>query len=232
MTNPSVFIFPNTQALFMASAKNFEQCFTQAITEKNSFSVVLSGGNTPKEFYSVLVDQYAKRIEWNKINFFFGDERYVSIESKENNYHMTETYLFSKIPVNHKQIFRIDTNYPTSSLAAEIYQNTLREVLQLKPHEFPVFDLVYLGLGEDAHTASLFPGTSLVHTYAHENMIENDQLVAGYYVEKLNMDRISLTPPAINYSRNILFMVSGKNKADAVQAVLEVNINRIFILRS
>lgn len=222
-TNDSILIYPDAQSLFTAAANDFEQSAKLAIAKKNCFSVVLSGGNTPKDFYSILVNQYAQRIEWDKINFFYGDERYVSMDSDENNYHMTEKYLFSKVSVNPKRIFPIDTNHPTALLAAEAYQKTLRQVLQLKPHEFPVFDLVYLGLGEDAHTASLFPETPLVHAYAQDNIIDKDKWVAAYYVDKLKMDRISLTPPAINHSNNIHFIVSGANKAQAVQAVLRGN---------
>jgi len=218
-----VFIYPDAQSLFNACAKDFASCAARAIAEKNNFTVVLSGGNTPKQFYSILVEQYVKRIEWNKIYFFFGDERYVPMDNQENNYHMTETSLFSKLPVNREQIFRINTDFPTAEQSARAYQNTLREVMQLKPHAFPVFDLVYLGLGDDAHTASLFPESDLVRAYAQQNNSDEDTLVAGYYVKKINMDRITLTPPAINHGKNIHFIIEGENKAHAVQAVLQGN---------
>jgi len=215
-------IYKTTDETIKGLADHFVQIVNTAIKEKGRCAVVLSGGKSPKKLYELLASpKYNRQIDWDKIYFFFGDERYVPMDSIENNYHMTEEYLFSKVPVNPKRIFPIDTHHLTARHAAEAYQNTLCAVLQLKPHELPVFDLVYLGLGQDAHTASLFPGTSLVHAYAQDDLTQNNTLVAAYYVEKLKMDRISLTPPAINHSKNIHFMISGEDKARAVYAVLK-----------
>ncbi len=206
-------IFSSPEALFEAAAKDFMNRSVAAVNEKGIFSVVLSGGNTPKLFFDMLTNrEYCKKIPWNKIQFFFGDERYVSSEDLENNFHMANKYLFSKVPVNDENIYPIPTDLRDPKATAKLYAETLRTAFHIKDEAFPLFDLVYLGLGENAHTASLMPFIELD---------KNKSLVASVWVPELNMYRITLTPDAINNSQNIIFLVMGKNKEMAVWNVFK-----------
>lgn len=208
-------IFINEYDLFKFAAEDFCQRAITSIHEKDKFSVVFSGGNTPKPFYDILAKDYKETIPWEKIKFFFSDERYVPVNDKNNNYNMVNEHLFSKVAVNRENIFRIRTEFSDPKIAAHEYENTLRKELQTD--SVPQFDLVYLGLGEDAHTASLMPFSEVVKNI----LINNNILVDSFYYSKTNMNRITLTVNAINNSGCIIFLVTGKNKAHAVRNVLE-----------
>lgn len=210
-----IMIFLNQGDLFKFAAKNFSQRVITSVLDKGVFSVVLSGGNTPKLFFDILANDYKNSIPWEKIKFFFSDERYVPIDNENNNYHMVSEHLFSKVAVNRENIYRIPTEYSDPKVAAQEYEYTLRKEFQADA--FPQFDLVYLGLGDDAHTASLMPLSDVV-----KNIFTNsNQLVTSFFFTKANMYRITLTANAINNSRDIIFLVTGANKATAVRKVLE-----------
>lgn len=219
--NNEVNIFSNAHDLFQFSAKDFMQRALAAIQDKGIFSVVLSGGTTPTLFFDTLtsVENYRSNIPWQKIQFFFGDERYVPSENAESNYHMAYQHLFSKVSVDPKNIYRIPTEFDDPKDAAKDYEKTLRKIFHIKDDAFPSFDLVYLGLGNDAHTASLMPCSDPISDHV-ENSLSN-QLVASLFVPQLQMYRITLTPNAINHAKNIIFLVTGENKATAVWEVLE-----------
>lgn len=189
--------------LFFAAAEDFKQRVLRTLEEKNLFSVVLSGGNTPKAFFDVLAKE---ELPWHRIQFFFGDERYVPADDDASNYHMAFQHLFSKVPVNPDYVYRIPTEFQHPKDAAQQYEQTLHTIFHT---EFPPFDLCYLGLGDDAHTASLMP--------CHE-------IQGGNLVGWLKMDhryRITLTAAAINHSQTIIFLVTGMNKSAAVNQVLK-----------
>lgn len=213
---PEIKIFPTPQDLFLAAAEDFTRRAIKAVQDKGIFSVVLSGGNTPKSFFDTLVNnKFCKeKTPWDKIKFFFGDERYVSATSSESNYHMAYEYLFSKVPVSKENIYPIPTELKDPKESAQKYELTLQKVFQLKTDEFAKFDLVYLGLGEDGHTASLMPASEVLK-------LNTKQLVAALWVPHLNMNRITLTPPAINNASCIIFLVEGFNKTAAVREVLK-----------
>ncbi len=223
-------IFTLPVNVFEAAAEDFTQRANAAVSKKGSFTVVLSGGNTPKDFFSCLTSEhYLNRIPWERIQFFFGDERYVPATDKASNYHMACEYLFSKTPVLSKNIYPISTDIKNPVEAAGSYASLLREVLNVKQDECPIFDLVYLGLGDNAHTASLMPLSDVVIKYA-KLMAENinaydNELVVALWVEALNMYRITLTPTTINNSRCITFLVTGENKAQALSHVLQGPVN-------
>lgn len=208
-------IFINESDLYKFAAEDFCHRVVTTIREKGTFSVVFPGGNTPKSFFDILAKDYKKSIPWEKIKFFFSDERYVPIDDKNNNYYMVNEYLFSKVAVNRENIFRIQTEFSDPKLAAEEYENTLRKEFQTDAS--PQFDLVYLGLGEDAHTASLMPYSDVVKNI----LMNNNKLVAAFYYTIANMNRITLTPNAINNSLAIIFLVTGANKSNAVRNVFE-----------
>ncbi len=161
-------------------------------------------GNTPKTFFDTLtqIKLYKESIPWSQIKFFFGDERYVPAEDAQSNYHMAYEHLFSKVPVLSENIYRMPTNAKEPEVAAKEYEITLRKTFNIKENEFPRFDLLYLGLGDNAHTASLMPFSEVL-------MIKNNQLVASLWVQELKMFRLTLTPPAINHASNIIFLVTG-----------------------
>lgn len=220
--NREIKIFQRPDDLYQAAAEDFTRRAIAAVKHKGVFTVVLAGGNTPKVFFSILVatEKYKNRIPWQQILFFFGDERCVPVTDVANNYHMACQSLFSKVAVPSQNIYRIPTEYSDPDEMARQYELTLRRVLHLQDHELPQFDLQYLGMGEDGHTASLMPLSDIVKKYANHSE-ENYQLVAALWVPKLNMHRITLTPRTINNSACIIFLVTGENKAFALSKVLE-----------
>lgn len=209
-------LFPNSHDLFLSAAEDFTRRANAAVETRGEFTVVLSGGDTPKYLFDTLtqVNAFKNNIPWKKIKFFFGDERYVPADNPKSNYHMAYEHLFSKVPVLTENIFRIPTEPSDPIDAAKDYEFTLRQIFHLNNNEFPHFDLLYLGLGEDAHTASLMPFNDVL-------LINNHQLVASVWLKEQAIYRISLTPLAINHAMNIIFIVTGENKASAVSHVLE-----------
>lgn len=200
-----IVIFANATDLFNAAIADFARRAKTAIAEKGEFAVVFSGGSTGKVFFDALsAASSQQQIPWPQIKIFFADERYVPADNAESNYLLAKQHLFDKVPVLPENIFRIPTEFSDPQAAAEHYESTIR-------HQ--QFDLVYLGLGEDAHTASLMPGSEVVK--------KNDRLVASLWVPHLKMYRITLTPRAINHSAHICFLVTGENKAPAVSQTIE-----------
>jgi 6-phosphogluconolactonase len=221
-TNNEVSVFSTLDDLFKFAADDFRQRAITAVNKKGFFSVVLSGGNTPKTLFDMLANdvKYQKKIPWESIKFFFSDERYVSADDSQNNYNMAEAHLFSKVSVNPENIYRIPTEFTHPYDAAKAYEKTLRDVFQIKDDKhYPSFDLVYLGLGDNAHTASLMPFTKEVKELITSN--NNRTLVLASFVPELDMYRISLTPCAINNAMQIIFLVTGEGKSVAVQQVID-----------
>lgn len=213
-------IFPNDQALFQLAATDFRARVLKVLNNNPFFSLALSGGNTPKSFFDVLTSQDRDIINfpWNKIKFFFGDERYVPASSSQSNYHMANQYLFSKLPIDPKNIFFIPTDLTDPNEAALCYEQTIRSELVCKNH-VPCFDLIYLGLGDDGHTASLMPSSKSVEHYLKDP--KHERLVESEYIKNLKMYRVTMTPRVINHASNIIFLVTGSDKAPAVAEVLE-----------
>ena len=182
----------------------------ETILGKGAFRVALSGGSTPRSLYTLLASEpFVGQVEWEKVHFFFGDERAVLPSSEESNYRMAFDSLFSKIPVPRKNIHRIKGEEESAS---ETYEKDLRESFGLMGDDLPRFDLILLGMGDDGHTASLFPDTAAIDV--------TDKMVASVYVEKLDSRRITLTAPVIQNAENIMVLVSGRDKAEALGEVL------------
>lgn len=224
-------IFPAPKDLFLFAASDFKERAIASVNQKGIFSVVLSGGNTPKLFFDTLVNQESLKtnIPWDYIQFFFGDERYVPKDNEESNYHTAYTHLFSKVPVKEENIYPMPTELKDPANVASQYALTLRKAMHTKTDAFPVFDLCYLGLGANAHTASLMPKSDLVSYYAmqgEETLL--DPLAASLYVPNINQYRITLTPPLINHSKTIIFLVTGDDKSQAVKHVLQGPVNKVL----
>ena len=208
-------ILPDGGAIAKRAAQEFVQAATTAVSEKGSFSVALAGGSTPKALYSLLVHDAAVRaqIPWDKARFFFGDERSVPPDHADSNFRMASESLLSKAPLHPEQIFRIKGEYKDTEKAALEYQQTLRSHFNLADGQLPRLDLVLLGMGNDGHTLSLFPGTKALH--------DNGRLVMRNWVGKLYTERITTTAPVANNAVLVIFMVTGSDKALALKGVLE-----------
>jgi len=214
-TNVEVRILPDGDAITKRAAQKFIEIASAAVRERGSFSVALSGGSTPKALYALLASDSAFRaqVPWEKMYVFFGDERHVGPDDPLSNFRMARESMFSKSPLTPGQVFRIKGEYPEAERAALEYERDIRSYFKLSAGEFPRFDLVFLGMGEEGHVASLFPGTKALH--------ENRRIVVHNWVGKVLMDRITLTPPAINNAANIISLVKGAEKANALTATLE-----------
>ena len=212
---PEIHIVADTEELSRVAAAKFVRRAKDAVQAKGTFTVALSGGSTPKSLYILLADDAALRavVPWDKVHFFWGDERHVPPDHPDSNYRMEHEAMLSKVPVPPTNVHRIKSEHPEASQAADEYDQLLREFFGLAAEQFPQFDLVLLGLGPDGHTASLFPGTAALH--------EQTRLVVANWVEKFNTDRITLTPPVLNNAACIIFLVGGEDKAETLQAVLQ-----------
>ena len=203
------------QDLFQAAAEEVIRAATSAIAERGRFTIALSGGSTPRNLYTLIAANASASLPWDRMFFFWGDERHVPPDDPESNFRMTQETLLSKVPIPTANIFRIPAENPDASAAAEAYEQTLRNFFSLVPGEFPRFDLILLGIGPDGHTASLFPDTAALQ--------EKSRLVVANWVEKLQTSRITLTLPVLNAARCVAFLVSGTDKSAALHEVLEGN---------
>jgi len=215
ISHREVVILPGAEAITRRAAEIFLGCATRAVAEKGSFTVALAGGSTPKALYSLLAEDpaFRARVPWDKSHFFFGDERHVPPDHPNSNYRMANETLFSEAPIKPEQITRIHGEYPDTERAALEYEQALRAYFKLADGQYPRFDLVMLGMGDEGHTLSLFPGTTALHP--------GNRIVVRNWVGKLFTERITLTAPAANNAAQIVFVARGADKAPALKAVLE-----------
>lgn len=206
-------ILTTPQELFDAAAEEVIRAANEAVLARGRFTIALSGGNTPRSLYKLLAANGRSSLPWDRMFFFFGDERHVPPGDPESNYRMANEAMLSKIPVAAGNVFRVAGENPDASAAAALYEQTLRQFFALAPGEFPSLDLILLGLGPDGHTASLFPGTAALQ--------EKSRLVVANWVEKFKTSRITFTLPVLNAAHCVAFLVSGTDKAPALKAVLE-----------
>jgi len=204
-----------TEVLSRTAATVITNHIRETLGIKDRFTLVLSGGSTPRNTLDLLACNYSFRskIPWDRIHFFWGDERHVPPDHAESNYHMAQEILLSRIPVPQKNIHRIESENPDAGKAAEKYEEELRAFFKIEKGQLPRFDCVLLGFGADGHIASLFPGT--------EAMREESRLVVANWVKKFQTYRITLTLPVLNNADFVLFIVSGATKAKALKEVFE-----------
>ena len=214
-SNQEIRVLADANSIARTAAAEFLEAVRDAVCEKDSFTVALAGGSTPKALYELLATNplLQAKVPWSKMQFFFGDERHVPPDNPDSNFRMANESMFGKAPVDPKQVHRIKAEKPNAAQAAEEYEQELRTSFKLQADQLPRFDLVLLGMGPEGHTASLFPGTKALN--------EERRLVVSNWVGKLYTDRITLTPPVLNSAARIIFMVHGKEKAPALKAVLE-----------
>jgi 6-phosphogluconolactonase len=207
-------IVEDLTALSRVGADEFSRCAREAIAARGRFSVALSGGSTPRGVHSLLVaDQNdpAKRLPWDQIHLFFGDERHVPPDDAESNYRMANETLLSQVSVPPQNVHRIAAELD-AKVAADQYEKELRNFFQPASGEWPRFDLILLGMGPDGHTASLFPGSAALN--------ENSRWVVANWVEKFHTWRITFTFPVINHAAEVMFLVAGEDKAEVLKKVL------------
>jgi 6-phosphogluconolactonase len=207
-------VVPDAPSLFHAAAAEFASAAAASIETKGSFSVALSGGSTPRGMFALLAgDGFRGQVRWDRVSFFWGDERHVRPDHADSNFRMAREALLSHLTLRDDQVFRIHGENPDAAAAAYEYEGTVRQYFGLADGQFPRFDLVLLGMGPDGHTASLFPGTKA--------LLDQTRVVIANWVGKFNTHRITLTAPAINTAARVLFLISGEDKAPALKAVLE-----------
>lgn len=208
-----IIIAKDEEALSAKAAQVFLESHAQAVKERGRFTVALSGGDSPKKFFRRLAEPYYRdRVSWAQVYAFWGDERCVPPDHPESNYKMAHDLLLSKVPIPQKNILRIPAEMEPPHDAAKAYENTLKLFFNLD-RPLPVFDFNLLGVGEDGHTASLFPGTTALKEKLH--------WVSANFVEKLKAHRITLTFPVINNSRRVVFLCTGAAKAPILKEVLK-----------
>jgi len=204
-------IHEDTKALAQAAADHFVTASEEAIENRGRFTVALSGGTTPQEAYGRLSDpMLATKVSWRNVHLFWGDERCVPPEHPDSNYRMARKTMIQKVPIPQANVHRIQGELDPD-LAAEAYVEELQSVFGSE--ERPRFDLIFLGLGEDGHTASLFPSSLALR--------ETEHWVLAVFEEADQAWRVTLTPPVLNAARQLSFLVSGESKAARLQEVLE-----------
>jgi len=208
-------ILADGTAIAKRAAQEFIEAAVVAVREKGAFSVSLAGGSTPKALYSLLVTDPALRSEvpWDKIQLFFGDERHVGPGHPDSNFRMATETMISRVPLTKDQVVRIKGEYQDTEEAAREYEQALQSYFRLKAGEYPRFDLLLAGMGNEGHTLSLFPGTKALHA--------DMRIVVRNWVGKLYTERITLTAPAASNAARIVVMVTGADKALALKGVLE-----------
>ena len=200
-------VFKDPGALALKTARRLCRIMNEAVAAQGVCSLALAGGETPRRAYRLLASEGSGRVDWNKIHFFFIDERIVPPDDPESNYGMVKRELLSLAPVPDSNIHRVRGELAPDR-AAEEYRI---ELVGFFAHPIPRFDLVLLGLGEDGHIASLFPGSAALD--------EEGRSVVSVFVPALKRWRITITLPVINNSRQVLFLVSGAHKASIVKEV-------------
>ncbi|ROI06905.1 6-phosphogluconolactonase [Chryseobacterium sp. G0240] len=210
----NITVFEDLDILYKKAADTFAELSEKAIREKDRFVVALSGGSSPKAIFSLLATQeYAEKIEWNKVYFFWVDERWVPLDDEKSNARMTFETLLDKVPVNKDHIFPMYKEGILPEEYAKEYEQQIRTILGNEG----VFDFILLGMGDDGHTASLFPGEEVLN--------EQEKWVDAYYLKPQKMYRITLTAPLINKAENILVVAFGESKKHALNEVLNGEYN-------
>ena len=215
MKNREIQIVDNGEAVSRTAAEMLVSLVLETLKTEDSFAVALSGGSTPKNMFSILANDepLRARMPWDRIHFFWGDERHVPPDHQDSNYHMTNKALLSRVSVPSENIHPIRGENPDAGKAAEEYEQELRDFFKLERGQLPCFDCVFLGMGTDGHTASLFPGTKALH--------ERERLVVSNRVDKFQSYRITMTAPVLNNADMVIFLISGQEKAEPLRTVLE-----------
>lgn len=202
----NVEILSDKAALVQRSLELVLEKFRQSIAERNRFTLALSGGSTPKPLYEAMATQ---DLPWDKVQVFWGDERYVPPDHPDSNEGMARKAWLNHVPIPAANIHAMPTDAADPTIAAQCYEQELQQVFQLQPGEIPALDVILLGMGDDGHTASLFPHTEALQV--HDRLI-----TVG---NKDGQPRITFTAPLINQARCVIFMVAGASKQAALAQI-------------
>ncbi|KYH05248.1 MULTISPECIES: 6-phosphogluconolactonase [Chryseobacterium] len=210
----NITVFDDLEKLYKKAADAFVDLSKKSIQKKDRFVVALSGGSSPKAIFKLLATpEYKEQIEWNKVYFFWVDERWVPLNDDKSNFRMTDEALLNQVPVDQNHIFPMYAEGITPEDYAKAYEQQIRTVLG----DEGVFDFILLGMGDDGHTASLFPGEEVLN--------EKEKWVSAYYLKPQEMFRITLTAPIINNADHILAIAFGESKKHALNEVLNGEYN-------
>ena len=213
-SNREIHIFPDAAAIAKRASEIFLDAAKSAVADHGTFNVALAGGSTPKALNILLAaEPLRSAIPWDKLRIFFGDERHAGPTDPDSNFRMATETVLAKVPLKPEQVHRIMGEYPDTEKAAKEYEQLLRTQFNLGAGQLPRFDLMFLGMGNEGHTLSLFPGTKALH--------DNGHLVMHNWIGKLYTERVTCTAPVANNSAQIIFMIAGADKALALKAVLE-----------
>jgi len=212
MAEPKIIVLNDPPDLFVHAAEEIAHVAGEAICTHGEFTFALSGGSTPASTYELLGTRFHYSVDWKEVQFFWGDERCVPPDNPESNYGMANRTLLTKLGLRLEQVHRMRGELDPEEAALE-YEAELRKSLSAGDGEVPSFDLIMLGLGDNRHTASLFPGDPAIH--------EATRMVVAVDVDAEPRKRLSFTPPLINNAQRVMFLAAGANKAEAVRDILE-----------
>ena len=211
-------IFGNGRAAADFTVERWVGACRESVENRGYFAVALSGGRTPVDFYKLLSAR-GNRLPWRKTHVFLADERFVPANDEESNYWLVRECLLNHVDIPKNNVHRVDTNEATLEMAAEKYEEDIRDFFGIERDPIPEFDLIMLGIGEDGHTASLFPGA--------RSLEEEKRVAIPVVAEKPPHKRISLTLPVLTNARRIMFLVTGSQKAGIVREIVEDNQSRL-----
>ena len=212
MSEPQLIILNDAQELYVRAAEEIAHVSGEAICTHGEFTFCLSGGSTPAATYDLLATRFHLSVDWKEVQFYFGDERCVPPDHAESNFAMATRTMLSKLTLRPDQVHRMRGEDPPAAAAAA-YESELRKRFGLGDGDLPRFDLILLGLGDNRHTASWFPGDPAVH--------ETQRLVVPVDVDAEPRKRLTMTPPVINNAQRVMFLVAGQGKAAAVKDIIE-----------
>lgn len=213
-------IMPDADSIAKRCLLLFVMKAQKTISEKGVFYFAVSGGDTPKRFFTLLGNEsISLSLPWDKIHIFWVDERYVPLDSPLSNYRLAAETFLTKVKIPQENIHRIETSDSDIKRASETYQKTIQKVFALKKGQIPVFDLMTIGMGEDGHTASLFPHNEAVHN--------TDSLACSVHIPDKKPDRITLTPPVLRSAAQIIALIMGEKKAEILKKVFTAPIDEV-----
>jgi len=211
--NVSVVVSRDTESSYSLAAQLLLDAANDAIGSRGKFTIALSGGSTPKKLFELMSSPaWVSKFPWRKTEFFWGDERYVPPTDSASNFHMTQQAMLSKVPVPAANIHRVMTENKDPNRVSELYEQEIRRVVTAGDDGWPEFDVLLQGLGTNGHTASLFPYQPALH--------EKNKVVVSEYIEEVKMTRVTMTVPAINAGRLILFFALTAEKATVLREVI------------
>ena len=215
LSTSEIIIVEDLKGLSRKAADLFVEQTAAVLKTSPFFSMALSGGSTPESLYSLFTSDpgIKDEIAWEKVHIFWGDERHVPPDHPQSNFRMANQVMLAGLPLPRRNIHRVMTEDDDADGVACRYEQEISRFFQLQADQFPRFDLIWLGMGPDGHTASLFPRSAA--------LTEKKRLVAANWVERFQSHRITMTLPVLNHAECIIFLVSGADKAETLKQVLE-----------